>query len=646
MDISIVVPTYNRKDKLKQCLESVFNQDYPQDKIEVIVVDDGSSDGTEAMLKELSKVHPNLRYFSQGRRGPAAARNLGIKNARGDIIAFTDNDCILSSDWAKKMLEAHKLYTDTVAVGGVTKVDNRKSISVVSQSLSGGAIQTNIDGKLETIFFPTCNVSLKKRCFSDERFNEFFPLPAGEDLEFFWRLFKNGHKFVYEQSIEIFHDCHPDLKSFFQQAYMYGRGNYLVQHIHRDHPLLKEIKTQNNISFVFGLIINFIKIPRFAYLLSKRLICSQNNFSLYEKFQIYLYFALHKIMYLIGNVIEHMRMAKINRENLQKVCGEIKEVTTKPEFIILDVTHRCNLNCNICEIRRDKPIEEFTTDEVKDLIIQSIEWGVEEFVLSGGEPFVREDIFEILDFAKDKNYRIGILTNGILLNYNFINRLLPYLTSSSLSLSISLDALTPQIHDDIRGAKDCFERTMGGLKILSELKKNCPTINFNTISIILNKNLEELLPLANLLKSLNVNSIQFQPLLANNLIMEERSNRVKYWIPEERLPVLDKVTDSLVEFKNQNFHLVRNSEDNLRLIKKYFRCLLTNDDVKCLYATKTMLIAHTGDVTTCFNCYGNVRNASLREIFHSRSAGHAREKVKTCSRPCLLPCFTDSSING
>ena len=629
MDISIVIPTYNRKDRLKQCLESVFKQDYPQDKFEVIVVDDGSTDGTPMMLKALSNVRSSLRYFIQAHKGPAAARNLGIKNASANIIGFTDNDCVLSLDWTKKMVEAHKLYPDAVVIGGLTKVDSHRTIALVSQSLSNGAIQSNIDGKLETIFFPTCNVSLKKSYLSDERFDESFPLPAGEDLELFWRLFKKGHNFIYDQGIEIFHDCHPNLKSFLKQAYMYGRGNYRVQHIHGDQPLLKEIKIKNNASFFIGSIINFIKIPRFARLQGRHLINSQGNYTFYEKAKIYFYFALHKIMYLIGNLAEH------------KIITQIKESIIKPEFIILDLTHRCNLKCNICEIRKDKDIKELTTNEIEDLILQSIDWGVKDFVLSGGEPFVREDIFEVLDFVKKKNYHVGVLTNGILLNESFIKKISPYLISNSLSLAISLDALTPGIHDDIRGNKGCFEKTFNGLKLLSEFKKQYPSINFNTISIILNENLEELLDLANSLKALNVNSIQFQPLLANNLIMKNRSIGVKYWIPQDRIAILDKVVDELVEFKRQNYQLVRNSENNLNLVKKYFRCRLANDDIKCLYGTKTMLIANTGDVTTCFDCYGNVKKKKLKGIYFSKESVQAKEMVASCKKPCLLPCFTD-----
>lgn len=645
MDISVIIPAYHRKAELGRCLDSLFQQDYPKDRFEIIVVNDGSGDGIEEMLRGLSEKHPNLSYLFQPHKGPAAARNLGLGKAKGEIVCFTDTDCILNFDWVRKMVEAHRSHNDVMTIGGRSKVDSSNIKVIVSQFLSDGAIATKINGEPVTIFFPTCNFSLKKNYLNGERFNELFPLPAGEDLEFCWRLFKKGYSFMYRQDIEILHQRDAEFSAFLKQAYMYGRGNYLVQCIHRDHPLLKEVKTQNNFSFVLGLIINFIKIPRFSYLLGTRLIRSQNNFSLYERLQIYIYFILHKIVYLIGNTVEHWRMVKIDKDAFQEISKETKDIPAKPEFIILDITHRCNLKCNICEIRKDKAIKEFATDEIKNLITQAIEWRVKEFVLSGGEPFIREDIFEILDFVKEKNYHIGILTNGILLSEEFIKRLLPYLVSNALSLSISLDALMLEIHDDIRGAKGCFEKTFNGLKILSEFKKQYPSINFNTISIILNGNLEELLPLASFLKSLNVNSIQFQPLLSNNLIMKERSNRVKYWIPKERLAALDKVIDALVEFKQQNFNLVQNSENNLSLMKKYFRGLLIHEDVRCLYATKTMLIANNGNVTTCFDCYGNVRKVPLQKIFKSKEAEWARKRVWNCKNPCLLPCFTDGLIN-
>ena len=637
MKVAIIVPTHNRKEKLSDCLGSLLKQNYSGGLYEIIVVDDGSSDGTAEMVKELSVSNANIRYLYQSNKGPAAARNLGIRQSSADIVAFSDNDCVLSPSWIRDMLEAHEAYPEAIAIGGATKANTANIKAVVSQSLSDGAIEADISGTKQIIFFPTCNVSFKRKYIFDEAFNELFLYPAGEDLEFFWRIFKKGRRFIYKQDIEVFHNCHPDLSSFLRQAYLYGRGNYLAQHIHKDHPLLKEIKIKSSLSFIFSTIINFFKIPRFAYLMAKRLIQSYQHFNWLERCQIYVYFALHKIMYLAGNIAEHKMVSNVNEFNHQ----EVEDNNRTPELIILDVSHRCNLRCNICEIAKDEPGIEFSTDEIKNLIEQSVCWGVKDLALSGGEALLRDDIFEILEFVRERKYNIGILTNGILLDEDFTKKLLPYLVSKTVSLVISLDAMSADIHDDIRGSGGCFKKTVEALNRLSGLKKVYPTLNFNTISIILNENLEELLPLANFLKSLNVNSIQFQPLLANNLIMKERPDKAKYWIPRERFAVLDRVVEDLVDFKRQNPSLVRNSENNLCLTKKYFRGRLKDSDVKCSYGRRTMLIASNGTATTCFDCYGDAKRESLRAIYASKEADKAREKAAACKSPCLLPCFCD-----
>ncbi len=629
MDISIVIPTYNRKSKLKACLDSLFAQTCAQDSFEIIVVDDGSTAGTEAMLSRLSGENRNLRYFIQGRKGPAAARNLGIKHARARLIGFTDSDCVLDANWVKYMVAGHNADTTAAAIGGLTEVDRYNIKSQVSQSLSDGAIEAWVDGRQETIFFPTCNVSFKRE-YLFEGFNELFPLPAGEDLDFFWRLFKKGARFNYNKEIRVFHDCHTDLGSFLKQAYMYGRGNYLVQYMHRDHPLLKEVKTKTNFAFITGLTVNFIKIPRFSCVLGRRLISRRKDLKFFQRMQVYLYFALHKINYLFGNSLEHLRVRSIRGP-----------VDARPELVILDLLHRCNLSCNICEIRKDKPAGEFSLEEVKDIINQACSWPAKDFALSGGEPLLRDDIFEILDFVMKNKYHIGILSNGVLLSDDYIERLLPYLAGGYLSLSISLDSLTPAIHDDIRGVRGSFEKTSAAFKTLARLKKKNPSINFNSISIVLNENLEELPALADFLKSLDINSIQFQALLSNNLVMRDRKSDSKYWIPPARFDILDKTIDKLIGFKNKNPSLVRNSENNLRLIKKYFRGTLGQDEVHCRYAEKTVLIANNGDLTTCFESYGNIRKDKLKKIYSSGNCMRARTRVKACKHPCLLPCFCD-----
>jgi glycosyltransferase involved in cell wall biosynthesis len=96
--ISAVVPTFNRIATLRQTLTALAAQDYPD--YEIIVVDDGSSDGTGDVV---TREFPAVRYVRQPNRGPAAARNVGIRAALGDIVAFTDDDCLPPVDWLSRL---------------------------------------------------------------------------------------------------------------------------------------------------------------------------------------------------------------------------------------------------------------------------------------------------------------------------------------------------------------------------------------------------------------------------------------------------------------------------------------------------------------------------------------------------------------
>lgn len=336
---------------------------------------------------------------------------------------------------------------------------------------------------------------------------------------------------------------------------------------------------------------------------------------------------------MIKDIVKSIKKIKKDKRNL---------LVNKPELIIFDITHRCNINCDICDIRKDKPIKEFTTEEIIDIISQAIRWNVPDFVLSGGEPLLRKDVFKILDFVKQKDYSIGILTNGTLLNKDMLSKLQPYLVSGSLSLTISLDAISPRIHDKIRGCKEVFAKTIAAFKILSNMKINHPDINYNSITIVLNDNLEELLSLLNLLKEFKVNSIQLQSFLPNNLKLNKRKTKSSYWVQSERFHLLDSTIDKIIEFKKNNPNLLVNSIDNLQLMKKYFRDELCERDVSCSAATKTMLISREGHVVACNMSYGNIKNSKLEDIWYSKDAKKVRLHVKKCKKPCLLPCFTDN----
>jgi glycosyltransferase involved in cell wall biosynthesis len=638
IDISVVVPTFNRKEGLAKCVRSLIRQDYPRDRFEIIIVDDGSKEKLEGFTglgqDSGNAPLPAIRIFRQENQGPAAARNWGVRLAEGDIVAFIDDDCEAYPDWLTRMVKDHKAHPDLVAVGGATLTAIQKASVIVGQFLSTCSIEVEMAGKGELIFFPTCNVSCKKSLFSRHAFDEKFPLPGGEDLEFFWRIFQAGCRSFWDKNIKVIHYRDPSLSSLARQAYIYGRGNLLVKHLHPSHILLQELRT-GPFSFWAATIVNVLKIPRFCYLLGKKLTREYSIKSFWKKTAVTGCFALHKVAYLCGNIAEFFRI-RTGKETF--LAGEMP----LPRLLIMDLTHACNLRCNICDIwKTAETKKDLDTSAVKKLLREARELGIKEIALSGGEVLLRKDVFEILDYAEMLGLKdLGILSNGVVVRERF-ERLKPYLTNRTLSLVVSLDSLSPALHNEIRNSADAWQRTREGLTLLSNLKKDCPEINFNVISIILNQNLEELRSLAEYVLSLKANSLQFQALLPNNLKMAERK-KSKYWVPREKIPVLREALRQLIEFKRAHPDFVKNSTDNLRLIEKYYEGCLSSKDVRCASAAETVLISNQGEYATCFSVYGHAATQSLKEVLAGSKRITANEQVQKCGWPCLLPCFCDS----
>jgi glycosyltransferase involved in cell wall biosynthesis len=201
--VTVIIPTYNRKNLLRETIVSLFNQSYPRDKYEIIIVDDGSTDGTEHMIGELRKDAPcRLKYFKKNNAGPAAARNLGIKNAEGEIIAFTDSDCMTHPDWLKNGLKWFS-KSDVVFVSGQKLPKPNQPISFFAPFH---------DVKEEHPVYPTLNIFYRKEALIsfggfDERFWARTERSAdGEDVELAWRMKRRGLKNVFSKDVIIYHE--------------------------------------------------------------------------------------------------------------------------------------------------------------------------------------------------------------------------------------------------------------------------------------------------------------------------------------------------------------------------------------------------------------------------------------------------------
>jgi GT2 family glycosyltransferase len=130
MTVSVVIPTFNRLESLKMVLEALFNQSHPQDAIEIIVVDNSSTDGTKEWVEGLpSQGHENVRVLRKQPEGPPAARNTGLYAARGKYTLFLDSDVELDRKWISNAVDAIAGDPKLGAVGGIVTYAHDPSLT-------------------------------------------------------------------------------------------------------------------------------------------------------------------------------------------------------------------------------------------------------------------------------------------------------------------------------------------------------------------------------------------------------------------------------------------------------------------------------------------------------------------------------------
>lgn len=211
--LTVVIPTYNRGRVLKKALDAYRIQSAPGLVRELIVVDDGSTDCTEALVLEASRDSPfPIRYLRQSNKGPAAARNYGIREARSPIVLFTDSDILPAPDLVCQHVEWHKENPNTcVAVlGYVTWPPNPRPTPFMNWYGEDGPLfrYRKFQHRNELSFsdFYTCNVSAKTEFLrACGGFDEDFKGAAYEDIELAYRLSKAGLRLLYNSHAIAYH---------------------------------------------------------------------------------------------------------------------------------------------------------------------------------------------------------------------------------------------------------------------------------------------------------------------------------------------------------------------------------------------------------------------------------------------------------
>lgn len=193
MKISVIIPSYNRGEKLVSTIESIENNDFPKKDFEIIIINDCSTDNTEEVILILKKKYKNLVALKTKKNsGPAKTRNLGIKNSSGEYVFFTDDDCIVPKDWIRKYLDFFKNHPEVYGAGGILEAKNKNIFSFlekIKDVFLGIRYTKEKIGSSEIKTGFTNNCVYRKEVFKKVGyFQENFKVPAGEDLEFSQRV--------------------------------------------------------------------------------------------------------------------------------------------------------------------------------------------------------------------------------------------------------------------------------------------------------------------------------------------------------------------------------------------------------------------------------------------------------------------------
>jgi glycosyltransferase involved in cell wall biosynthesis len=266
---TIIIPSYNRASELDELLTSISRLKFPTGKFEVIVSDDGSTDNTAALVKAYQDQQKiNLRYISQQNKGPGAARNHGLQNARGDFIIFVDSDVTMPEEWLEHIAKALE-STNADAFGGpdTYRDDFSAFLKAINYSMtsfiSTGGLRGKKGKKLARFYPRSFNMGLSKELYN--KIGGFGTLRHGQDIEFSHRIIKSGAKVLFVEEACVYHKRRTNLKRFYKQVFNWGMARINLYKI--DNSMLEALHTLPAAATLATLLIVILPLLSASYIL-------------------------------------------------------------------------------------------------------------------------------------------------------------------------------------------------------------------------------------------------------------------------------------------------------------------------------------------------------------------------------------------
>ena len=230
---TIVVPTYGRARQLQACLEALAVQSF-REPWEVVVVDDGSPDAVSGVAEAFSGRF-DLRVIRQGNAGPAAARNRGVEEARGELVAFTDDDCLPDRAWLETLVRAARERPGAM-LGGTTVNGLPGELFASTSQLIVDLVYEHFNADPDNAYFFASNNMLcpRERFLAVGGFDRDFPRAGAEDRDFCDRWRMAGWPLAWRPAARVEHRHSQTLRKFCDLHFRYGRGAHMYQARRRD----------------------------------------------------------------------------------------------------------------------------------------------------------------------------------------------------------------------------------------------------------------------------------------------------------------------------------------------------------------------------------------------------------------------------
>lgn len=220
--VSVIVPVLNGERVIGPCIKSLLDLNYPSKKLEIIIVDNNSSDKTARIIKKF-----RVKYIFEKRIGISSARNAGIKQAKGEIVAFTDSDCLVDKNWLKKHVKSY-IDKNVVVVGGFIR--DKKSENIYERWSEKTFFVSPVEGFVDSVI--GCNMSFRSEFLKNHPFDENIIYGADES-DLCQQVSKAGLKIYYNPKAIVLHKHRSSLSAIIKKYFKLGFGEIYFRKKHK-----------------------------------------------------------------------------------------------------------------------------------------------------------------------------------------------------------------------------------------------------------------------------------------------------------------------------------------------------------------------------------------------------------------------------